>query len=358
MPIEPFAHSRRCRPRLAAVLLLISIGAWGPLHGESEPAAADYAGILSFYHENDIYLSDDSNYTSGFGFTWVSNDEATYRERNLVRRMVRGGAFLPSVGDAGFRSYVSFNIGQEIYTPEDITAVPPPPDQQPYAGVLFFDTAVYGHSSHEMDAYTLRIGCVGPCSGAEQTQKAIHERVGSPIPQGWEYQLVNEFIINLDYQHYQRVKRKAERGSVQYDITWRGGGGFGNYYIGANLGIEVRVGYGLPDSYGVSGRRSSGASSFVGAVPPPRRVWWGFAFAGLQGFAVGRFLPTDGNTFQDSPSVERDDFTGNLTTGFVVGYRRFVLSWTLNNVSGLSALSNSSDDDFGALTFSFYFPKR
>ncbi len=353
-------------PRVTVLFLLLSICAWGNVRGASEEEgrgdgdreAADYSGVFSFYHENDIYLSEDSNYTSGLGIIWVSNAAATYGDRNLIPKMVRVASFLPSVGDEGFRSFVSFTLGHEIYTPEDVDVVPPPPDQQPYAGVIFVDTTVYGHSSRKMDAYTLRLGCVGPCSGAEQLQTKIHEWTGSPIPQGWDYQLGNEFIVNLDYQHYRRISRKVERGKVQYDTSWRGGGGFGNYYIGANIGIEGRLGYGIPDSYGVSGRRSSGASSFVSAIPPPRRVWWGYVFAGLQAFAVGRFLPLDGNTFKDSPSVERDDFAGNLTTGFVIGYRRFVLSWTLNNVSGLSSLSNSRDTDFGALTFSFYFPKR
>jgi hypothetical protein len=324
----------------------------------AEKAVADYSGVFSFYHENDVYLSEDSNYTSGLGLIWVSNAAETYGERNLVSKMVRGASFLPSVGDEGFRSFVSFTLGHEIYTPEDIEAVPPPPDQQPYAGVIFVDTSVYGHSSRKMDSYTLKLGCVGPCSGAEQLQTKIHEWTGSPIPQGWDYQLGNEFIINLNYQHYRRIKRKVERGKVQYDVNWRAGGGLGNYYIGANIGVEARLGYGLPDSYGVSGRRSNGASSFVNAIPPPRRVWWGYAFAGFQGFAVGRFLPMDGNTFKDSPSVERENFTGNLTTGFVVGFRRVVFSWTLNNVNGLASLSNSKNNDFGAITFSFLFPKR
>lgn len=363
---------RRNAPRLAIALLLASICASGASAAASpadpegseageakkDRAPADYSGVFSFYHENDVYLSEDSNYTSGFGMIWVSNASETYGERNLIPRMIRAGSFLPSVGDEGFRSFVSFGVGQEMYAPEDLDAVPPPPDQQPYAGVLFVDTSVYGHGPRKMDAYTLRLGCVGPCSGAEALQKRIHEWTGSPIPQGWDYQLQNEFIINLNYQHYGRIKRKVERGKFQYDVSWRGGGGFGNYYTGANLGVEVRLGYGIPDSYGVSGRRSSGGSSLVNAIPPPGRVWWGYAFAGFQGFAVIRFLPTDGNTFKDSPSVERDDFTGNLTTGFVVGFRRVVLSWTLNNVSALASLSNSKDDDFGAITFSFLFPMR
>jgi hypothetical protein len=323
-----------------------------------DESGRDYAGVFSFYHENDIYLSRDNNYTSGLGFIWVSNDAATYGSRNLVRKMVQGTSFLPSVGDPGFRSFVSFTLGHEIYTPTDIESPTPPPDEQPYAGVIFLDTSVYGHSSRMMNAFTLRLGCVGPCSGAEKLQRKIHEWTGSPIPEGWDQQLRNEFLLNADYQHYRRMQRRVEPGKAHYDVAWRAGGGFGNFYIGANIGVEARLGYGLPDSYGVTGRRSSGASSFVNTIPPPRRVWWGYAFAGLQAFGVARFLPTDGNTFKDSPSVDRDDFAANLTTGFVVGYRRFVLSWTLNNVSGLSSLSNSRDTDFGALTFSFYFPKR
>ena len=176
MSLYPFARSRCTMSRMTVLFLLLSICAWGNLRGASEEEgrgdrdreAADYSGVFSFYHENDIYLSEDSNYTSGLGIIWVSNAAATYGDRNLIPKMVRGMSFLPSVGDEGFRSFVSFTLGHEIYTPEDVDVVPPPPDQQPYAGVIFVDTTVYGHSSRKMDAYTLRLGCVGPCSVASK----------------------------------------------------------------------------------------------------------------------------------------------------------------------------------------------
>jgi len=324
----------------------------------AEPQEKRYWGVLSAYLENDVFLYSDDNYTSGVGFSWTSDDAATFTRENWVPTMVRGVSFLPTVGDPDYRNFVSFTVGQEIYTPEDIEAVPPPPDEQPYAGILFLDTTVFSHGRQSLHGYTLRLGCVGPCSGAEQLQRTLHGWTGDPIPQGWDYQLQNEFLLNVDYQYHRRLHRRAERGGVNYDFSFNAGGGLGNYYIGANAGVSARVGYRVPDNYGDANLRSGGTAMFVAPDPPPSRGWRWYAFVGLQGFAVGRFLPTDGNTFKESPSVERDDFMGNLSSGIVVAYGRFVGTWTLNNLAGLTDVATSRSQDYGTFTVSFYLRRK
>ena len=47
----------------------------------------------------------------------------------------------------------------------------------------------------------------------------------------------------------------------------------------------------------------------------PARKWRFYAHLGGQFFGIARFLPTDGNTFKDSPSVERDDFAAAIARG-------------------------------------------
>ena len=209
-----------------------------------------------------------------------------------------------------------------------------------------------------MHGFTLRLGCVGPCSGAEQVQRTLHEWIGSPIPQGWDYQLTNELLLNLNYAWDRRLLRRVEPHKAHYDVSLRLGGGIGNYYTGGNVGIVARIGHRLPDNYAAANFRTGGASSFVGPGPAPGRGWQGYLFAGFQGFGVARFLPTDGNTFKDGPSVERGDVIGSLSTGLVIGHGRVLFSWTLNNVAGMTKFRGSRTNDFGTLTFSYYFPRK
>jgi hypothetical protein len=348
-------------PWLLSGLLCLGAPASAPTPADpDQPAEPEkrYWGVLSAYLENDVFLYSDDNYSSGIGFSWTSDDAATYTPKNFIPTIVRGVSFLPSVGGPRYRNFVSFTVGQEIYSPRDIEEPIPPPDQQPYAGVLFLDTSVFSHGPRSLHGFTLRLGCVGPCSGAEQLQKTLHGWTGDPIPQGWDYQLSNEFLLNLDYQYHRRLSRRAERGKLNYDFALGAGGGLGNYFIGANVGLTARLGYRIPDNYGNVNLRRSGTSMFVAPDPPPSRGWRWYLYAGLQGYVVGRFLPTDGNTFKESASVDRDDFAAHLSSGIVVAYGRFVATWTLNNISGLTAGATSRAQDYGTFTASFYLRRK
>jgi hypothetical protein len=200
-----------------------------------------------------------------------------------------------------------------------------------------------------MHGYSLRVGCVGPCSGAEQAQRRIHEWIGSPIPQGWDHQLANEPIFNIDYQFHRRIARRSH-----HDLALQAGGGLGNYYTGGNFGLIARAGFALPDTYSAASLRTGGASRFAGIDTPPGRRWRAFAFVGAQVYGVARFLPTDGNTFRDSPSVDRGDVIGALATGVAVGRGPVLLTWTRNTIAGFNTLPDSRAQDFGTIMLSFY----
>jgi len=320
----------------------------------TNPPVRQFSGLLTFTLENDLFLySGDDNYTAGTGLSWVSDDVAAYGERRFERRVARAFGFLPKVCDDGYRTFVSFTLGQEMYTPTDIEAPVPPPDQQPYAGVLFVDSSVYAHGPRSMFEYSLRLGCVGPCSGADSTQRVIHGWVGSPIPQGWDYQLDNEPILNLGYQYHHRIVRAAH-----HDLALQAGAGLGNYYIGGNFGGVFRAGWALPDTYSTASLRTGGASRFAGLDTPPGRRWRAFGFVGLEVYGVARFLPTDGNTFRESPSVDRGDVIGALATGLAFGRGPVLVTWTRNSIAGFNDLPDSRAQDFGTIMLSFYVGRR
>ena len=347
--------SRRSRSR--ALVLAAVIAAASPVARAEEPASADdlphrtHQGVFSLSLENDTFTGNDNRYTNGFSFSWVSADVAMFGPRNFFSRMVDAGSFLPTVGNEGYRNFAGFAVGQEIYTPDDIKDPDPPEDQQPYAGVAFIDTSLFSMSARSLHHFKLRVGIVGPASGAEWTQIKLHELINSPIPQGWDTQLSNELLLNAFYQYNRRMLRKAPPAAFGYDLTLNGGGGLGNYYTGGNAGIQFRLGRAVPDTYGSFDLRAGG-DAFVG-IAEPADGWQ--TFLQLQGNLAGiaRFLPSDGNTFVDSRSAERSDFIATLGTGLVVAYRRFVFSYTYNAVVGDKTLPGSDLDDYGAVVLAF-----
>lgn len=314
-----------------------------------------FIGDVSFYFDNDFITRNDDKYTAGLGFVWTSAATETYDERNLHRRIANAFSFLPTVNAEGYRSYVQFRLGTEMYTPTDIRALEPPPGDHPYAGVIYVDSSLLSMSRLGSHQFTLRLGLVGPATGAADVQEWVHERTGSPIPQGWDTQLKNEPIVNLFYQHNRRLLRQAPPDRFGLDFSFCGGFGVGNYYIGGNLGLMGRIGYRLPDNYGVT-PLLGGAESLVG-VAPPRKKFQIYAFLNAQSLGIARWLPTDGNTFADSRKGDRDDWFLSLSSGIVLGYSRVLLSYRYHGIAGMQDPENFKTEnrtDFGTMMLTVF----
>ncbi len=314
-----------------------------------------FLGGVSFYFDNDVFTGNDNKYTGGLGLSWTSAAAETYEERGFQRKIVNAFSFLPTVNDEGYRNYVQFVLGMEAYTPTDIRALDPPLGEHPYAGVVYVDSSLFSMSRIASHQLTLRLGFVGPSTGAEDVQRWIHEIIGSPIPQGWDTQLKNEPIVNFFYQYNRRLLRRAPPNGAGFDFSWNGGAGVGNYYIGANVGLTGRVGYRLPDNYGVT-PLLGGTASMVG-LAPPRQKFQVYAFLGAQGFGILRWLPTDGNTIADSRNGDRDDWFLSVSGGIVLGYSRVLLSYSYHGLAGLQDPENFKTEnrsDFGTILITVF----
>jgi lipid A 3-O-deacylase len=75
---------------------------------------------------------------------------------------------LPFVNEPGFQHAVSFSIGQNIYTPEDLERSDLIQDDRPYAVITYLAIGLHSKNSHRMDSLELDLGIVGPYSYAEQ----------------------------------------------------------------------------------------------------------------------------------------------------------------------------------------------
>lgn len=346
------------RPLLAAVLLAAVCPA-GELPEELEAvpdwaeAARTKSGTLTLIFENDTFANEsDNNFTAGFGFAWTSAPIRRLSPENVFRSLVEDHwSFLPTLGDARFEKFVQIDLVMEIYTPRDITDPDPPPGDHPYAGVIAFDLGVYATDGRTMHGYVARLGLVGPATGAESVQNWMHRQTGRAEAVGWDRQLANEPLLNLYYFHQRRLWRwtPSERG-LGFDVSANGGAGLGNYFIGAYAGLQARCGLALPANF-ARGNPMGFQEEIVGFPPPGKRLV-AFVFAQVTGVAVARYLPIDGNTFQDSVRGDRDDFDVGFFAGAAVAYGRFILQVQFAFI-GTGALAQ--DDDYAAVTASWVF---
>lgn len=348
-------RGRRRKRTLKTVVSVLLLSAFPHFPALAQEAPPSFLGGVSALFDNDSFSGNDSGYTSGLAFVWTSAAAETYGTRNLQRKVVDAFSFLPTVNAKGYRNYLQFVFGSEMFTASDIRLADPPPGDHPYAGVLYLDTTIMSTSSIANHQFTLELGLVGPATGASEIQKWVHEIIGSPVPAGWDTQLKNEPIVNLYYQYSRRLLRRAPSNRGGFDFTWNGGGGLGNYYIGANVGLMARVGYRIPDNYGVT--PLIGGAEFLPGLPPPRKSFYLYAFLSGQAFGVVRWLPTDGNTFVDSRRGERDDWFGSLSGGIVLGYSRVLVGYRYHGIAGLTDPENFKSEkreDFGTITLTVF----
>jgi hypothetical protein len=333
-------------PTLVALLSLATVEC-------AAQSAAPYGGAWTVTSENDIATGSDNNYTNGVGVSWVSKSIDTYEERSLVRRWGESWSFLPFVGDSGYRTYVSWSLAQEMFTPDDIKLRNPPEDDQPYAGVLYLDNVVYAKGEHSTHAWQLRVGVVGPSSQAENVQRWIHKVVGSDEPMGWDTQLPNEPVLNVGYTGTYLLAQGDLGKSASWRVAPVANAGLGTYFTGAGLGLYGEVGWNLVDALGGTAlRQGFNAASTVGVGPADR--WSVSLSGGFAGYGVVHYLPLDGTVFKDSRSVDSKPFIGMATLG--ISARRGGFVFFLGRTFFTKTFETERERvQFGTLSLSWYY---
>lgn len=315
----------------------------------AQDRTADNEGVFSIAVENDSLSSGaDRNYTSGIKLAYVSPDEG-------VPDWLRGAGGFTRAFSGSSPDYWGIAIGQSIFTPQDISAVPAPADQHPYAGWLYLQIMVGAEDDRAnprfLDTYELELGLVGPSALGEEAQRGIHQWLGAPDPQGWDSQLHDEVAFAVSYDRrwspaWARLSTNIA-GGLEFDLTPNAGVTLGTLRTEARVGLTARMGWRIDNDYGPPRVRPSlsGVEHFEGG-----RLSWQI-FAGVQGRAVARNLFLDGNTFEDSASVDRNPYVADFQTGFSVSAGDWRIAYTY--VWRTEEFESQADrQDFGALALS------
>jgi lipid A 3-O-deacylase len=308
------------------------------------PAPESAHTVVSLRWENDVVSGTDENYSNGISL--------------MVARNGRGpvGGLWSVFGLRSGRLISTYELGQLIVTPQDIRRIVPDPADRPYAGLLYVAISTQRVDGNRFDGIKFITGVVGPASLAENVQKSFHRHIGNPIPEGWDYQLKNEAILNMVYEHRRRYTLAEGSSGWRLEAIPVAGAMLGNVLIQAEAETQLRIGYHLPDDFGTTLMRG------LGNPPTPRsgREVRGsprmgvYAFAGGGANLVARNLTLDGNTIRDGPRVsKRPLFPGaevgmSTWTPWFEAYFAFVF-W------GREYESQSRASHFGVATIAFRF---
>jgi hypothetical protein len=329
----------------AALLALIAAGFVPAVAAEPEPPG----GVLSLQFENDFFAGADRNYTSGIRIAYVTPMGPSHPLESTVRAL--------PLFEGPLR--VTYSLGQMIFTPIDISETQLITTDEPYAGYLYAGFGIESelrreHGRRILVSFELQVGVVGPSALGEQTQQAAHSITGSDEAKGWDNQLKNEPTLNV---YYDRVwsgwyeTRIGEAGSgYSVDLSPHVGAALGNVYTYAGGGATLRFGQNLPTGLGPRSLRPGPPGSDY--YKPTSDTRW-HLFLGLEGRAVARNIFLDGNTFTDSPSVDKNTLVGELRAGVNVTLGRYRLGYA--QVYRTRQFRGQVPETFGALSLSTAF---
>jgi len=295
----------------------------------SEPAKRRDGQFFTINIENDLFgAGTDENYTSGLR---LSYHNAALDIPQWAREI---GELYP-----GFRindtTAVTYSLGQNLYTPKDITRSIPDPTDRPYAGWLYGSIGLSTYTRNHHDQLEVALGVVGPAAGGKIVQNFVHNHVVADAddPQGWNSQLDNEPGIILSWsREYPNAIEMDWDEEIYFSISPFMGTSLGNVYTLAQVGLGFRL---APYEERYADLPSRVRPAIPGTGYYPRlddKFSWGF-FGGVTGYAVGRNIFLDGNSFQNSPSVETKHFVYDASIGFDLIYSNTRLSYTLTHRS-------------------------
>lgn len=332
-----------------------------PLPGETSAAptiedaltkkvrTSDKNTIVTAVYENDLIGSGrDEYYTSGVRLSYFDLNadfpDFAHELDDLIPTF--------SINET---SSIVYSIGQNIYTPQNIRAADPVDrNDRPYAGYLYGSMGMVSLTENHADEIELTLGIVGPAALGEQTQKAIHTHItDSPLPKGWSHQLKNEPAVTLAWQRSWPSFYSLDAGLLAASFSPYAGITVGNVYDFVNGGVSFRI---SPRSelWQDAPVRVRPAMPGTGFFEIPERKWSWYLFGGLEGRAIARNIFLDGNTFTDSPSVEKENFVGDATAGLALTYDQIRVSYTV--VYRTKEFEKQDDDTiFGALSVGYRF---
>ncbi|MBI3516251.1 MAG: lipid A deacylase LpxR family protein [Proteobacteria bacterium] len=345
MPQSYPASTLRPRARTVIPVLAALLALAAPVAAR----AADLPWTATVIDDDDYYApgNRDRHYTHGIRFSGTSGDipdgdwQAPFR-------------WMPGFPDAGpaSRRYEILG-GQNMYTPENTGRSTPDPRDRPYAGWLYGGVGVMQDTNGaQFDRFALRLGTIGPSSGAGQLQTKWHLLIQVSQPQGWRAQLRDEPTLDLYRERKWRIHRPLGSG-LEFDALPQVSLRVGNVYDYVAAGGMIRLGKNLKVDYGPPHIDENLGATYVNPLPDSEWAWYGFL--GTEGRLVGHNIFLDGNSFQRSASVAREIAVADAEAGVAMVWQHLRLAYTYVYRSN-EFRTQDHPDHYGSFTVTFRLP--
>jgi lipid A 3-O-deacylase len=207
----PVIYNRMHRIPLFFVCFFITVTAFSQTHTTE----------VGLQTDNDAYLAQGSDryYTNGF-FLFYRHALPVTESTSLKNKIV------------------GLELGQKIFNPQTGRIPSPSYVDRPFAGYLYaginLNLLYKNESNLKLGVQT---GMVGPASLAKQAQTFIHNTFGLYQILGWEYQIKNNFQLNLSAEY----NRLLTRASI-IDLSVATYANLGTGFTGAGAGALLRLG--------------------------------------------------------------------------------------------------------------------
>jgi lipid A 3-O-deacylase len=318
--VRPYAELAGPRARFVFFALILSMLPQGMVN--SSAAEFDQGPALILDVENDSLAGTDRWYTHGARIGFFTGDSKVPRWTGRMFEAV------PTLGFSTGAERIGFELGNSIFTPENMGSRELLTDDRPYAGWLYggliYQRRGLGLGDYlAVEQFQLQAGVIGPNAHAETLQNWYHRR----DPQGWSHQLKNEPGLLLRYGRSWLIPLPAHDNRY-FDVIPHGGVSFGNVDTSFRAGTQLRLGWNLPEDFGLYPIDSVIAAG--GGISPSRmdRGWGAYVFSAIEGRAQIYSAFLDGNLFRSSHSVNKEPFVAEWRSGLVLLLQRMELAYT------------------------------
>jgi lipid A 3-O-deacylase len=166
----------------------------------------------------------------------------------------------------------------------------------------------------------------GPSAQGEAAQDGVHRVFGRSRFQGWDNQLRDEVLVQVQHERLRRWHRSDYGDAMAWDVIGHAGGALGNLATFANTGVELRWGKHLPDDFGTDPLRPAGDNTAPGPKPDLGEAWGWHFFAGLDARWTFHDITLDGNSWKDSHSVDKREAVADLSLGVAITRGRWKIA--------------------------------
>jgi len=343
-------------PTIRFLVICFVIAAY-PFFANAQPKDPAQLQTVKVFFENDLFGDTDKYYTNAVQITWLSNNLKRYKDDPRlpdwafpIIQLIPFSQMPDSIHNVGIL------LGQHIYTPSDIQTSSLISNDRPYAGFLYGGLVLHSKTHTILDTLEISAGIVGPGAFAEFSQNTVHDLRNIPTAKGWDNQLHNEPAIRFSWQRKWRLHRDQVLDILDYDIICYTGLTLGNVRVSGTTGGEFRFGYHLPEDFGSDTIRAGAGVSTpaLTRLKSGRRSFGIHFFAGSQLEAVGHDIFLDGNTFKDSPDVEKENLVADLSAGIALIFDRY--KFTYRHLYRTKQFSSQKHDHIiGSLTLTISF---